>query len=143
MTLEAPYNSKRISSAAEEIAALRREALAYKAVRSALRSAQTTEDVAQRVFKKVAFHSKSQLNILILCRFSTRTSSTCCRCLTCGVHVQHQRHLISMLFRKGDLSYNDLRIRVRILEMDRLSTPSWQMVTRTEMFLRRLRHLVR
>ncbi|KAJ8592554.1 hypothetical protein M405DRAFT_787349 [Rhizopogon salebrosus TDB-379] len=46
----------------EEIAALRREALAYKAVRSALRSAQTTEDVAQRVFKKV-FHSDI-LNLL-------------------------------------------------------------------------------
>ncbi|KAG1767089.1 hypothetical protein EDD22DRAFT_978259 [Suillus occidentalis] len=47
---------------AEEIAALRKEALAYKAVRSALRSAQTTEDVAQRVFTKV-FHSDI-LNLL-------------------------------------------------------------------------------
>ncbi|KAG2142954.1 hypothetical protein DEU56DRAFT_979414 [Suillus clintonianus] len=47
---------------AEEIAALRKEALAYRAVRSALRSAQTSEDVAQRVFKKV-FHSDI-LNLL-------------------------------------------------------------------------------
>jgi ubiquitin-like 1-activating enzyme E1 B len=47
---------------AEEIAALRKEALAYKAVRSALRSTQTTEDVAQRVFTKV-FHSDI-LNLL-------------------------------------------------------------------------------
>ncbi|OAX41827.1 hypothetical protein K503DRAFT_790531 [Rhizopogon vinicolor AM-OR11-026] len=47
---------------AEEVAALRKEALAYKAVRSALRSAQTAEDIAQRVFKKV-FHSDI-LNLL-------------------------------------------------------------------------------
>ncbi|KAH7890333.1 hypothetical protein F5I97DRAFT_14031 [Phlebopus sp. FC_14] len=38
---------------AQEIATLRKEALEYKAVRSALRSAETTEDAARTVFQKV------------------------------------------------------------------------------------------
>ncbi|KAF8418651.1 hypothetical protein L210DRAFT_3578816 [Boletus edulis BED1] len=38
---------------AQEIAALRKEALAYKAVRNALRSQQTTDDAAKTVFEKV------------------------------------------------------------------------------------------
>ncbi|KAF8121528.1 hypothetical protein EV363DRAFT_1363686 [Boletus edulis] len=38
---------------AQEIAALRKEALAYKAVRNALRSSQTTDDAAKTVFEKV------------------------------------------------------------------------------------------
>ncbi|KAG6371470.1 hypothetical protein JVT61DRAFT_9500 [Boletus reticuloceps] len=43
---------------AQEIAALRKEALAYKAVRNALRSPQTTDDAAKTVFEKVRFVSR-------------------------------------------------------------------------------------
>jgi ubiquitin-like 1-activating enzyme E1 B len=38
---------------AQEIATLRKEALAYKAVRDSLRSAETTDDAAKTVFHKV------------------------------------------------------------------------------------------
>ncbi|KAG6333441.1 hypothetical protein ID866_5643 [Astraeus odoratus] len=47
---------------AQEIAALRKEALAYKAVRNSLRSAATTDDAAKTVFRKV-FHNDI-LNLL-------------------------------------------------------------------------------
>jgi ubiquitin-like 1-activating enzyme E1 B len=130
---------------AEEIATLRKEALAYKAVRSALRSAQTTEDVAQRVFKKVLFYtlSKGHLEVLILYRFSTQISSICYQCLICGAHVRHQRLLISVLSRKGDFSYNDLRTRVQLPEVRRPSTSNQRTAMRTGRPLPRLRHLVR
>ncbi|KIJ64071.1 hypothetical protein HYDPIDRAFT_91418 [Hydnomerulius pinastri MD-312] len=47
---------------AQEIATLRKEALAYKAVRSALRSSETTDDAAKTVFQKV--YNSDILNLL-------------------------------------------------------------------------------
>lgn len=87
---------------------------------------------------------QGRLEVLIPCRFSTRTSSICYQCLTCGAHVRHQHLLISLLSKKGDFSYNDrqIQIRVPLPEVHRSSTSSQLTVTRTERPLRRLRHLV-
>lgn len=40
---------------------MRKEALAYKSVRKALRSLQTTEDAAKTIFEKVLYAATSQL----------------------------------------------------------------------------------
>ncbi|KIK26150.1 hypothetical protein PISMIDRAFT_676289 [Pisolithus microcarpus 441] len=61
-TTELDDAEKQGENGGQEIAALRKEALAYRAVRKALRAAETTHDAAKTVFQKV-FHSDI-LNLL-------------------------------------------------------------------------------
>ncbi|KAF8437709.1 hypothetical protein L210DRAFT_3613153 [Boletus edulis BED1] len=59
---------------AQEIAALRKEALAYKAVRTVLRSQQTTDDAAKTVFEKV-FDADMIKNLFFVVKESTKTAA--------------------------------------------------------------------
>jgi hypothetical protein len=79
---------------ADEIANLRREAQAFKSVRAALRSENTSSTAAKMVFQKVQRLSlPSAPSILSLdSRYSTTTLSTSSLWMTCGVIEINQCH---------------------------------------------------